>query len=130
MLSSDKAIHYLQADNAADEAVCGRTLQETFTECINLGDTMHTLQLILKDSVAGEPLVVLARGFLLGNTDPHKSVSSMLAHSSRIRSLFKEKQIGDSLNVLSCMGWAPQRISLSRRPSSLARRTGHGRVWR
>ena len=109
-------VKYDVKDNAADEAVCGRTLQETFTECINLGDTMHTLQLILKDSVAGEPLVVLARSFLIGNTEPHKSVSSMLAHSSRLRSLFKENQAGDSLAVLSGMNWAPQRIASQSRP--------------
>ena len=109
-------VRYDVKDNAADEAVCGRTLQETFTECINLGDTMHTLQLILKDSVAGEPLVVLARGFLLGNTEPHKSVSSMLAYSSRLRSLFKENQLGDAFDVLSGMNWAPQRVASQSRP--------------
>jgi hypothetical protein len=107
-------------DNAADEIVCGRSLKAEFKNMIDLGDTTHSMQLIIKHAYKGEPEVQLVQEVLLTNKKPFKSVSGLLKDSSACRSTFTKVQQGDGEAVLQHMGWSAQRMSSRHKPNARA----------
>ena len=107
-------------DNAADEVACGRALKATFKNMIDLTDTTHTMQLIMKHAVSGEPEVTLVQEVMLTNKKPHKSVSSLLRDSSACRAAFANEQENEVKAVLRHLSWAPQRMSSRHKPYARA----------
>ena len=103
-------------DNASDETLCSQTAKAVFKHMIDVGDTTHTMQLIIKHATAGEPEVKLVEEVLLTNKKPHKSVSGLLRDSSAARSSFTEEQEKQAEAVLRNLSWSPQRMSSRHKP--------------
>jgi len=111
-------VGYDTKDNAADEIVCGRSLKAVCKNMIDLGDTTHSMQLIIKHAYKGEPDVTLVQEVLLTNKKPFKSVSGLLKDSAACRSTFNKAQQADGEAVLQHMGWSAQRMSSRHKPNA------------
>ena len=107
-----KKIRSMAADNAADENVVKDELAKEFENLNFLDpDTTHSFQLGIKNGAKGDPEVDLVQGICCTNKKPYPSIANMLRCSNRFRKRFIEKQRDSIMNVLSHLGWAPQRHS-------------------
>ena len=107
-----KKIQSMAADNAADENVVKDELAKEFENLNFLDpDTTHSFQLGVKNGAKGDPEVDLVQGICCTNKKPYPSIANMLRNSKRFRKRFMETQRDSIMNVLSHLGWAPQRHS-------------------
>ena len=112
---------FFTADNAADEVKACQLMREELPQLqFDLPDGSHSIQLAIKNGCCGDPEVDKVRQIMLTNKKPYPSISNLLRHSTRFRSVFKEEQQGSTLTVLSHLSWAPQRMSSQARSLSRA----------
>ena len=112
---------FFTADNASDEVKACQLMRDDLPQLqFHIPDGSHSIQLAIKNGCGGDPEIDKVRQIMLTNKKPFPSVSSLLRHSSRFRSVFKEEQQGSSLTVLSHLSWAPQRMSSQARALSRA----------
>ncbi len=115
--TKENGVLFFTSDNANDEASAMSFLQVELKNLVfEVNDTTHSLQLAIRNAVAGDPEVDIVQKVLLTNKRPVPSVSNLLRHSPRFRSVFSKQQQEDSLAVLQHLGWAPQRMTSRSRP--------------
>jgi len=103
-------IEFYTADNAADETAACQLLKQTCKHLVYENpDTTHSIMLATKQGCRGDPEIEKVQQVFLTSKRPYKSVASILRHSTRCRTAFKEEQIDATMVTLSHLGWAPQR---------------------
>ena len=70
--------HYDAKDTAGGENVVGREIRRMLPNCLPPSDTMHTLQIAMKHSMAGDSEIALLSGVYLTNKKTHEEHRSAI----------------------------------------------------